>query len=95
MPVSRIEQIITVAHEAHFRLELRFSLRGGNYSHDSSKQNINERRAKFGEFCRYVNEDRHDNADKAFENRGASGPQPDNDSDSDDESDDVVEEDCY
>jgi hypothetical protein len=95
MPVSRIEQIITVAHEAHFRLELWFSLRGGNYSHDSSKQNINERRAKFGEFCRCVNQDRHDNADKAFDNRRAAGPQTDNDSDSDDESDDGVAEDFY
>ena len=95
MPVSRIEQIITVPHEAHFRLELWFSLRGGNYSHDSSKQNINERRAKFAEFCRYVNQDRNDNADKAFDNRRAAGPQTDNDSDSDDESDDVVAEDFY
>jgi hypothetical protein len=95
MPVSRIEQIITVAHEAHFRLELWFSLRGGNYSHDSSKQNINERRAKFGEFCRCVTQDRHDNADKAFDNRHAAGPQTDNDSDSDDESDDGVAEDFY
>ena len=95
MPVSRIEQIITVPHEAHFRLELWFSLRGGNYSHDSSKQNINERRAKFAEFCRYVNQDRNDNADKAFDNRRTAGPQTDIDSDSDDESDDVVAEDLY
>ena len=95
MPLSRIEQVITVAHEAHFRLELWFSLRGANHSHDSSKQSINERRAKFGEFCRCVNEDRHDNADKAFENRRASGPPTENDSDSEDDSDDGVQEDFY
>jgi hypothetical protein len=95
MPISRIEQVITLAHEAHFRSELWFSLRGGNFSHDTSKQSIAERHGKFGEFCRFVNEDRHDNADKAFENRRAAGPQPDNDSDSDDESDDVVAEDFY
>ena len=95
MPMSRIEQVITVAHEAHFRLELWFSLRGGNFSHDTSKQNINERHGKFGEFCRFVNEDRHDNADKAFDNRHAAGPPSVNDSDSDDDSDDGVEEDFY
>ena len=95
MPLSRIEHVITVAHEAHFRLELWFSLRGANHSHDSSKQSINERRAKFGEFCRFVNEDRNDNADKAFENRRASGPPTENDSDSEDDSDDGVQEDFY
>ena len=95
MPLSRIEQVITVAHEAHFRLELWFSLRGGNHSHDSSKHSIKERRAKFGEFARFVKEDRHDNAEKAFENRRAAGPPTENDSDSDDDSDDGVEEDFY
>jgi hypothetical protein len=66
MDMSPIEQIITVAHEAHFRLELWYSLRGLNYSHDTSKKNIEERHHKFGEFCRYVNADRHDNATEAL-----------------------------
>ena len=68
---------------------------GGNHSHDSSKHSIKERRAKFGEFARFVKEDRHDNAEKAFENRRAAGPPTENDSDSDDDSDDGVEEDFY
>ena len=95
MPMSRIEQVITLAHEAHFRSELWFSLRGGNFSHDTSKQSIAERHGKFGEFCRFVNEDRHDNADKAFENRNAKGPSTVNDSDSDDDSNDGVPDDFY
>jgi hypothetical protein len=74
MDMSPIEQIITVAHEAHFRLELWYSLRGLNYSHDTSKKNIEERHNKFGEFCRYVNADRHDNATEAFKIRTAAGP---------------------
>ena len=95
MPLSRIEQIITVAHEAHFRLELWFSLRGGNYSHNSSNHSIVERRMKFGEICRFVNQDRHENADKAFADRRAAGPENENDSESDDSSNDGVGEDCY
>ena len=95
MPLSRIEQIITVAHEAHFRLELWFSLRGGNYSHNSSNHSIGERRMKFGEICRFVNQDRHENADKAFADRRAAGPENENDSESDDSSNDGVGEDCY
>jgi len=95
MPLSRIEQIITVAHEAHFRLELWFSLRGGNYSHNSSNRSIGERRMKFGEICRFVNQDRHENAEKAFADRRAAGPENENDSESDDSSNDGVGEDCY
>jgi hypothetical protein len=50
MDMSPIEQVITVAHEAHFRLELWYSRRGLNYnSHDTSKKNIQERHDKFAE----------------------------------------------
>jgi hypothetical protein len=40
MDMSPIEEVITVAHEAHFRLELWYCLRGLNHSHDTSKTNI-------------------------------------------------------
>ncbi len=74
MDMSPIEQVITVAHEAHLRMELWYCLRGLNYSHDTSKKNIEERHHKFAEFCRYVNADRHDNATEAFKTRTAAGP---------------------
>ena len=66
------------AHEAHFR-------------HDSSKQNIVERHDKFGEFCRYVIADRHDNATAAFTKRTAGGPPVVDDAASSSDEDDGVE----
>jgi hypothetical protein len=93
--MTRISDIITVAHEAHFRLELWFALRGGNYSHDTSKHSITERHEKFGEFCRYVTADCHDNADLAFANRAATGPLAEEDAGSSSDSDDGVGQQDY
>jgi hypothetical protein len=95
MEMTRIQDIITVPHEAHFRLELWFALRGGNYSHDTSKHSVTERHEKFAEFCRYVTENRHDNADLAFANRAAAGPLPEEDACSSSDSDDGVGQDYY
>jgi hypothetical protein len=94
--MAPIEELITVAHEAHFRLELWYSLRGLNYSrHDSSKQNIAERHDKFAEFCRYVIADRHDNATAAFTKRTAGGPPVVDDAASSSDDDDGVETDFW
>jgi hypothetical protein len=95
MDMSPIEQIITVAHEAHFRLELWYSLRGLNYSHDTSKKNIEERHNKFGEFCRYVNADRNDNATEAFTTKTAAGPPIVDDAASSSDEDDGPAEDFW
>jgi hypothetical protein len=95
MKTSPIEQLITVAHEARFRLELWYSLRGLNYSHDTSKTNIQERHEKFAEFCRHVNEDRHDNATAAFTSRTTEGPPIADDAGSSSDSDDGCEQDYW
>jgi hypothetical protein len=94
--IAPIEDLITVAHEAHFRLELWYSLRGLNYSrHDSSKHNIAERHEKFGEFCRYVIADRHDNATAAFQKRTAGEPPVVDEAASSSDEDDGVETDFW
>ena len=95
MQMTRIQDVITVGHEAHFRLELWFALRGGNYSHDSSKKSIGERYEKFGQFCRAVNEDRHDNADPAFTIRSATRAAIVDDADSSSDSDDGIGQDYF
>ena len=95
MDVSPIEQIITVGHEAHFRLELWYCVRGFKHSHDSSKKNIEERHIKFAEFCRYVIADRHDNAAAAFVTRTASGPPIVDDAASSSDDDDGCAEDYW
>jgi len=91
--MAPIEELITVAHEAHFRLELWYSLRYTR--HDSSKQNITERHDKFGEFCRYVIADRHDNATAAFTKRIAGGPPVVDDAASNSDEDDGVDTDFW
>jgi hypothetical protein len=96
MDMAPIEQLITVAHEAHFRLELWYSLRGSNYTrHDTSKKNIAERPSKFAEFCCYVNADRHDNATVAFKQRTAAGPPLVDDAGSSSDEDDDCEADFW
>ncbi len=96
MDMVPIEEVITVAHEAHFRLELWYSLRGLNYSrHDSWKKNIAERHDKFAEFCRCVIADRHDNATAAFKKRTAAGPPVVYDAASSSDDDDGCQPDCW
>jgi hypothetical protein len=96
MNMAPIEELITVAHEAHFRLELWYSRRGLHYSRqDSLKQNIAERHDKFGEFCRYVIADRHDNATAAFKKRTAGGAPVVDDAASSSDEDDGVETDFW
>ncbi len=93
--MSLIEEVITIGHEAHFRLELWYCLRGLNHSHDTSKKNIEERHIKFSEFCRYVIADRHDNATAAFGTRTASGPPLVDDAASSSDDDDGCAEDYW
>jgi hypothetical protein len=95
MDMSPIEEVITVGHEAHFRLELWYCLRGLNHNHDTSKKNIEKRHIKFSEFCRYVIADCHDNATAAFETRTASGPPLVDDAASSSDDDDGCEEDYW
>ncbi len=44
MPISPIENLITVAHEAHFRLELWYALRAQSFRHDTAKSAQEERK---------------------------------------------------
>ena len=71
------------------------TLRGGNYSHNSSKKSIGDRYEKFGQFCRAVNEDRHDNADPAFTIRSATREAVVDEADSSSDSDDGIGQDHF
>ena len=66
-----IENLLTVAHEAHFRCEIWFSLVSQAYRHDNSKIANDERFEKHKQFCKLVAKDRRENATNAFNHRNS------------------------
>ena len=96
MPISPIENLITVAHEAHFRLELWFALQVQSFRHDTSKSAQEDRREKHKNLCVLVAQDRRENGTLANRNRNTSWASNDNDSDdSDSDSDEGVDSQYY
>jgi hypothetical protein len=69
MNMSPIEELITVPHEAHFRLELWYALVNQAYRHEPYKLESEARHAKHTAFCELVSHDRHDNAANAIKHR--------------------------
>jgi hypothetical protein len=82
-----IENLLTVAHEAHFRCESWYSLVSQAYRHDNSKIANEERFEKHQQFCKLVAKDRRENATNAFNHRNSQQHVNDahNDSSRDDE----------
>ena len=96
MSISPIEQLITVAHEAHFRLELWYALSLTRFRHTIIRSYKAERFAKHTEFCKFVAQDRRENGTAAFKHRNAAvlNVLDDND-DSSSDSDDGVNGEYY
>jgi len=69
MNMSTIDELITVPHEAHFRLELWYALVNQAYRHEPSKLESEARHEKHTAFCALVAQDRHENAANAFKHR--------------------------
>jgi hypothetical protein len=66
---ATISSLITIAHEAHFRLELWYTLSKVNFSHTSKVTHIAKRKDNFLIFCKLVKKDRLDNEAAAFAQR--------------------------
>lgn len=96
MPISPIESLITVAHEAHFRLELWYAMALTRYRHTISRAYITERFQKHAEVCQMVAQDRRENGTAAFKHRNATVSHIDDDEkESSNDSDDGVSGDYY
>jgi hypothetical protein len=97
MPISPIENLITVAHEAHFRLELWYALKAQSFRHDTAKIAQVDRKEKHKNLCILVAQDRMENGTGANRNRNTSRASNDDDSNSssDSDSDEGVESQYY
>ena len=69
---TTIGSLITIAHEAHFRLELWYTLSKVDFSHSSKVTHIAKRKENFIAFCKLVIKDRLHNEAAAFAQRLAS-----------------------
>ena len=69
MTPTRIQKLITIAHEAHFRLELWLALSKQGFRHKTTSAWTDKRKEYWDEFCKIVAEDRRDNAETASDNR--------------------------
>jgi len=66
---KRIGKLITIAAEAHIRLELWLALAKRSFRHSPALEEKIERRIKWKELARLVHKDRTDNADAAHDLR--------------------------
>jgi hypothetical protein len=71
MDMSPIEDIIQVAHEAHFRLELWYAMVNHAYRHEPSKVQRTSRHAKHTALCALVTLERRECATHAFKHRSS------------------------
>ena len=96
MSISPIELLITVAHEAHFRLELWYALSLTRYRHTISKTYVSERFEKHAEFSKFVAQDRRATGTAAFNLRNSAVKMDtEHDKDSSSDSDDGVSGEYY
>jgi hypothetical protein len=96
MPISPIENLITVAHEAHFRLELWYALQAQSFRHDTAKSAQEERKEKHTNLCMLVAQDRRENGTLAYRHRNTTRASNDDESEnSDDDSDEGVDSQFY
>jgi hypothetical protein len=95
MPISPIENLITVAHEAHFRLELWYALTAQSFRHDTARVACEERAEKHHKLCMLVAQDRRENGTLAFKNRNSTKATNDDNSDNSDDSDEGVDSQFY
>jgi hypothetical protein len=91
LPPTTIKKLITIPHEAHFRLELRFSLSRPGFNHSPNNKDWNfTGKREWNIFLEFVLEDRKNNEVVAHRNRMQMMNDNDDDDDSNDDGDDEV-----
>jgi len=93
--ISPIEDLITLSHEAHFRLELWFALTAQSFRHDNAKAASDARKIKHQDFCALVARDRRNNATEAFNHRSTNMAEHEGGSESNSDSEDGVNSEFY
>jgi hypothetical protein len=93
--MTPIEDLITVAHEAHFRCELWYTLVTQAYRHDASKAANEERFKRHQRFCFLVAKDRRENGTNAFNHRNSQKPVNEGQIDSSSDDDTGVDNEFY
>ena len=94
--ITPIEELITVAHEAHFRLELWYALALTRFRHTIKRTYIEERFEKHAEFCKMVAQGRRESGTAAFKHRNSAVANVlDDNADTSSDSDDGVSQDYY
>jgi hypothetical protein len=83
---TRLQKLITIAHEAHFRLELWLALSKQGFRHKTTSAWHDKRKDYWDEFCKLVSKDRQDNEETASTTR--LGEIPDRNPDCSDDDDD-------
>ena len=87
---TRLGKLITIAHEAHFRLEIWLALTKQGFRHKTTTSWNDKRRHYWTEFCKLVAQDRKDNEETASISRIGGGVlQQQDDSSGDDEAEAV------
>ena len=95
MGISPLEDLITLSHEAHFRLELWFALTAQSFRHDNAKAASDARKIKHQDFCALVARDRRNNATEAFNHRSTNLAEHEGGSESNSDSEDGVNSEYY
>jgi hypothetical protein len=95
LQMTPIDNLITVAHEAHFRSELWFALQTQSYGHDPSTSANAARFEKHRIFCALVAKDRRENATNAFNHRCSQQANPNDNIDSSSDDDTGVDNEFY
>jgi hypothetical protein len=93
--ISPIENLVTLSHEAHFRLELWFSLTAQSFRHDNAKAASEERKNKHQDFCAFVARDRRNKAAETFNHRSTNMAKHEGGSESNSDSEDGVNSEFY
>jgi hypothetical protein len=83
---TRLGKLITIAHEAHFRLEIWLALTKQGFRHKTTASWNEKRKQYWTEFCKLVAQDRKDNEEAASISRIGGGVEQYDDASGDDES---------
>jgi hypothetical protein len=92
---TRLQRLITIAHETHFRLELWFALSNQGFRHKTTGAWKDKRKEYWDEFCKHVAKDRQDNEETASANRLGEIPEHNADCSEDDDEDGGVDPDYF
>jgi hypothetical protein len=94
-PPTRLLKLITVAHEAHFRLELWLALMKQGFRNKTTNSWNDKRKEYWNEFCKLVAQDRRDNEESASLNRIGGLLDEQQNENSDNDNDEAIDPEYY